>query len=120
MSEYEIVEATVLFIGLAMNAFAVFFTFVSGYLVVAYFIGQHLSRVQLSILNALFFVVSGIMGLGSVIFMLRARFYIEMQGMEAILRGASADAAVFVSSAMLVAIVLASYYFMWSIRKNAT
>lgn len=54
MTEYELAELTFSLVGYGMTAMTLYFTVISGYLVVAYLAGKNLRRSQILFINGLF------------------------------------------------------------------
>lgn len=65
MSEYETAELIFSLVGYGMTAMALYFTVVSGYLVVAYLAGSDLRRSQILFINTLFIAFSGVLTFGT-------------------------------------------------------
>ena len=118
MTEYELAEATALYMDLSLTSVTVFFSFVSGYLLVAYFLGKALSAVQLWIVNLLFFVSSGSVALATGAFMFRAMGYLYEREGSAVVAEEVGSAIGTIGSITLLMIICASYYFMWSTRRS--
>ena len=51
MTEFETAELTFSLVGYGMTAMALYFTVVSGYLIVAYLVGEQLSKSQMFIVS---------------------------------------------------------------------
>ncbi len=119
MTEYEIVNTAATAFGNGLNSFTVFFSMVTAYLIVAYIAGRSLSRPQVILVNACYFLAAGFFGLFSVItFMRGAQLAQAAQEVQSIAsyQGNSADWG-WIWIGMIVAIVLiASFYFMWTVR----
>jgi hypothetical protein len=101
-----------------------FTTYLTGYLLIAYFIGANLTKIQVSILNVLYLFVIGFSAYtltasilaGSALF---AR-YQEMGGTIGTLE-TSVDAVLFeILVVLLTLLILSPFYFMWSIRHPKT
>ena len=115
MSEYELLDYTATLMGNFQSALALYFTIVTAYVVAAFAVGDRLTRLQLTIVNACFVIASGIVG--SLAVLTFARFF------------AFASKAVVPESTALVdyrwplaILVLAVFsgclLFMWSVRRN--
>jgi hypothetical protein len=108
---------------LIQNDATQFTTLIFGYLLVAYFIGSHLTKVQVVILNVLY-----IASVGSTVFQMVTggltamgfleRFY-EVSDNTRELSAMNADYLLF-GVTLNIALILASLYFMWSVRHPKT
>ena len=63
MSEAELIEAATSFLDLGISTFAIWLSLTSGFLIVAYLVGQQLSRFQYLVLNWLYGVTAAIAGI---------------------------------------------------------
>lgn len=72
MTEFETAELTFSLVGYGMTAMALYFTVVSGYLIVAYMVGEQLSRSQMVIVSSLFVVFALSLVFGSYSFFSQA------------------------------------------------
>ena len=108
---------------LIQNDATQFTTLIFGYLLVAYFIGSHLTKVQVVILNTLY-----IASIGSTVFQMVTggltamgfleRFY-EVSENTRELSAMNPDY-LFFGVALNIALIIASLYFMWSVRHPKT
>jgi hypothetical protein len=108
---------------LIQNDATQFTTLIFGYLLVAYFIGSHLTKVQVVILNTLY-----IASVGSTVFQMVTggltamgfleRFY-EVSENTRELSAMNPDYLLF-GVALNIALIIASLYFMWSVRHPKT
>jgi hypothetical protein len=104
--------------GLVANDLALWTGVLFGYLLVAYFVGSQLTRVQAAILNALYLAVSG----ASVFSLLTGGLTIAgFADQYAMVSGNEKIATVspeytFFGIALNIACIVASLYFMWSVR----
>lgn len=108
---------------LIQNDATQFTTLIFGYLLVAYFIGSHLTKVQVVILNTLY-----IASVGSTVFQMVTggltamgfleRFY-EVSENTRELSAMNSDYLLF-GVALNIALIIASLYFMWSVRHPKT
>jgi hypothetical protein len=130
MTEYEIADLAVstqeLFIqqwqlaqGMGERAFDViqqFGNLLFGYLIVAYFIGAKLTKVQLAILNALYLIWHLSLFRNLSIINLNADFLLgEMRKISPELTPTAPS--LLAGLSLLSCLILASFYFMWSIRR---
>ncbi|MFT4815647.1 MAG: hypothetical protein ACI9IQ_001140 [Cyclobacteriaceae bacterium] len=72
MTEFETAELTFSLLGYAMTAMALYFTIVSGYLIIAYMVGEELSKSQMFIVSSLFGVFALILAYASYSFFAEA------------------------------------------------
>lgn len=70
MTGFETAELTFSLVGYGMTAMALYFTVVSGYLIVAYLVGEQLSKSQMIIVSSLFSVFAFSLVFGSYSFFL--------------------------------------------------
>ena len=101
--------------GYAMTAMSLYVTGVSGYLLVAYFIGPKLTLIQVAIFTGLFLMFSGFMTYGSVGFLENAHYFSQDYG-----RAYSKPWTGELSLITQIGGMLASVYFMWSVRHPKT
>ena len=115
----SIIDATTSFAGLMQGDIANWLALLFGYLLVAYFIGANLTRIQVVILNVLYgasvgFLTLSIFSTSRIISGLLNRFR-EINGTEVEVLSLSSAFGWF-AVALNLAMSLASFYFMWSIR----
>ena len=72
MTEFETTELTFSLLGYAMTAMTLYFTVVSGYLIIAYMVGEQLSKSQMFIVSSLFGVFAFILVFASYSFFAEA------------------------------------------------
>jgi hypothetical protein len=108
---------------LALTSLSVYFTLIFGYLIVAYFIGANLTRVQNAILTLLYL---------SIVILNRFAFLeIQQAGKDLSLglmelmpdaRQAAllTDSGIVISTVVFAASIIASLYFMWRVRHPKT
>ena len=104
--------------GLVSSDLAVWTGTLFGYLLVAYFVGHQLTKVQTAILNALYLVISGAsvfsLFTGGMTIVGFADKYAEVSGNEKI--ATVSPAFTMFGTTLNIACILASLYFMWSVR----
>ncbi|MCX2982857.1 hypothetical protein EYC98_18495 [Halieaceae bacterium IMCC14734] len=104
--------------GLVANDLALWTGVLFGYLLVAYFVGSQLTKVQAAILNALYLAVSGasVFSLltGGLTIVGFANQYAMVSGNEKI--ATVSPEYTFFGIALNIACIVASLYFMWSVR----
>lgn len=91
-----------------------------GYLLAAYFIGAALTRPQLFILNALYLIISVANVLGYIavsLVMIELQTNLEMVKKMDTIDAATTSAFAWPSALMQILAILASLYFMWTVRK---
>ncbi len=125
MSEFELHEIATNYQEVAISATGLYLSLISGYLLIAYFIGRDLTKVQLWILNVLFLVATFPTVIGGMVYTISAsNLFAELN--EAIGRQgvifSDETLAVFgvICGIGFVSMIPAAYYFMWSTRKGAT
>ena len=108
---------------LALTSLSVYFTLTFGYLIVAYFIGANLTRVQNAILTLLYL---------SIVILNRVAFLGIQQAGKVLNAGLMeltpdatqatifSDSAIVISTVVFVASIAASLYFMWRVRHPKT
>ena len=121
MTESEIIDAITSYQEVSLSATALYMTILSGYLVTAYVAGKNLSRVQITIVNALFFFSSSMAAYGSVAYTERTAFYTDR--LEHLVSGTTEFVPSFNVVPVIWAIVLglgilSAYFFMWSVRRK--
>jgi hypothetical protein len=121
MTEYELTDAIVSHSVAAMTAMTLYLTAVSAYLVAAFVAGSRLSGIQVSIVNALFLFVASFFTYGTAGYFNRQLYYAGK--LAALVPDDSIifniETIVFIATVELLGIV-ASLYFMWSIRHPKT
>lgn len=106
--------------GIVSSDLAVWTGVLFGYLLVAYFVGNQLTKVQTVILNALYLTVSGAtvfaLFTGGMTIVAFADRYAEVSGNERIAT-VSPEFTIF-GTTLNILCILASLYFMWSVRHS--
>lgn len=122
MSEAELLEATTAYYDLGISAASLFVTVLSGYLMIAYFLGRSLSTTQLWIINTLFFFVASTSGTSTILFSSRALAYAsEVRAISSSalpFETTSATTILGMAAIALAGVTLTAYYFMWSTRRS--
>lgn len=108
---------------LALTSLSVYFTLIFGYLIVAYFVGANLTRVQNAILTLLYL---------SIVILNRVAFLGIQQGGKVLYLGLKelrpdaapvslfTDSGIVISAVVFAASIIASLYFMWRVRHPTT
>jgi hypothetical protein len=121
MTEYELADAIASYSVAAMTAMTLYLTAVTAYLVAAFVAGSRLSGKQVSIVNAIFLFVAGFFTYGTAGYFNRQLYYVGKLAAlvpdESLLM--NIETIVFIVTVELLGIV-ASLYFMWSIRHPKT
>ena len=121
MNEYELQELAFSASGLGASFASMFITVISGYLVVAYLAGRELTRPQVTLVNAIFFVTSSLFLYGTI------SSFAKQLSMVDKLRALNPDNYYPLSTPIATAIavtfaiiIIASLHFMWSVRHPKT
>ena len=119
MTEYEISDMAANAFGNGMNGFAVFFSIVTAYLVAAHTAGRSLSTTQIVIVNMCYFLATAFFGtFTTVAFMRGAELAREVQfGATGTI---GSDTGWMWVTAIIIVVITASFYFMWSVRHPKT
>jgi hypothetical protein len=121
MTEAELVEASTSYLDLMLSSLSLYMTVVSGYLLVAFFIGSKLTRAQLSLVSALYVFIAISATYGFFSWMMRGIGYAikqeEINPSLKIYAGTPTAAAI---AAVLLLGIIASLKFMWDIRHPKT
>jgi hypothetical protein len=121
MTEYEILDVIVSRFSSMTEQASLYFALVSGYLIMAYLVGSRLSRLQVSVINGLYFVwIFGIIGgytttVGAVVDLESALLDLERTSTRV-----SNTVYAYSFAVVQVAGLLASLVFMWSVRHPRT
>lgn len=122
MSEVELVEVFATYQNLALNSASLFISLLTGYLLIAYFMGEKLESVQLWIINVLFLLSIVPMGFASLQYTQIAMKYgyeiAIMQGANVDLYSGTDSLFTWTSRLSISMMILAAYYFMWTTRKR--
>jgi len=114
MNSYEFAEAFAALLDTALTAWTLYFSAISGYLVVAYLVGQKLTHSQLVVISGLFVVISVVMAFTGFSVTERAiQLEIELEGERDALDAAS----YLILTAQIIGIV-AALKFMIDLRKG--
>ena len=114
MNPFEFAEAFAALLDTALASWTLYFTAISGYLVVGYLVGQKLTRSQLVIISGLFVVISLIMAFTGFALTERAiQLEVEAEGERDVLDSAG----YFMLVAQFLGII-AALKFMIDVRKN--
>jgi hypothetical protein len=125
MSEYELGEILYNSYGSLWEGSQMYFTLVSAYLVVSYLVGHQLTRVQNIIITSLYLVwIIGIVDAQRTESIINLGLINELQHRDSIVMPAqiatAADFGLYSFIAVQIAGVLASLYFMWTVRHPKT
>ena len=125
MTESDLVEMLYAVYGTMNDAAVMYFTLVSAYLITSYLVGDKLSRIQLSIINGLYLLwVIGTINTNFTQLSASLTILNELHQMgSAIFTSVSSDyTRLSVVGFLLVQIggLVASFYFMWSVRHAKT
>jgi len=122
LSEVELVEVFATYQNLALNSASLFISLLTGYLLIAYFMGEKLESVQLWIINVLFLLSIVPMGFASLQYTQIAMKYgyeiAIMQGANVDLYSGTDSLFTWTSRLSISMMILAAYYFMWTTRKR--
>ena len=122
MSEIELIEVFATYQNLALNSAGLFISLLTGYLLIAYFMGEKLESAQLWIINVLFLLSIVPMGFSSLQYTQIAMDYSYeiaiIQGANRDLRSGTDSLFTLTSRFTISLMILAAYYFMWTTRKR--
>jgi hypothetical protein len=121
MTELELVEAANSYLDLMLNAVSVYMTTVTGYLVVAYLAGEKLTRSQVTLVSALFLLMSVIATYGTWAWLLRGIGYaVKQVEVNSNLTIYGSPSVAWVLALLLGAGILGCLKFMWDVRHPKT
>jgi hypothetical protein len=116
MEGIELIEAAGTYYGLGVDVLTLYITITSGYLIVAYLIGDKLTKTQVAIVNTLYIVMSSITAYGTTIWIVRgAYFSLQQSAIEVGMVHATYIAPAMIGVFMIGGIV-ACLKFMWDVR----
>ncbi|MEJ6703420.1 MAG: hypothetical protein ACKVKL_06170 [Pseudomonadales bacterium] len=113
MTEFETAELTFSLVGYGMTAMALYFTVVSGYLIVAYLVGEQLSKSQMIIVSSLFSVLAFSLVFGSY------SFFAEANRVGSVTASSVEYWLAAVIGLAELAGIISAFKFMFDIRKKA-
>ena len=120
MTEYEMASIAAIAFQNGVSTFAVFFSVVTAYLIAAHTAGRRLSRTQVCIVNTCYFMAAIFFGGFAIVFFMRglqmARAAREISTIDALY--GTRDITWIWPALLVVFVVSASYYFMWSVRRG--
>ena len=118
MSQYELADYTNALLDTFLTDFTIFLSLVTAYIVTAFIAGARLTTFQLWIVNIVFSISTGIIGLLG--FLIWSRFYIHAVIVETPAGTAITEPIDFTwpLAFLLTALVVGSFTFMWSIRNS--
>lgn len=120
MTEFELIEVMDNFSTQMMMSTTLFFTLLSAYLITAYFVGTKLSKTQVVIVSAMYFVWAAFLPIGQYTYSLRnAAASAELYALGSVYAGATDDVIIAWSTSFMILqylALIASLYFMWRTR----
>ena len=117
MTEAELVDAWGLFLGNSQTALGLYLSVLTGYLIIAYLVGEKLTRTQVVIVTVLYVCANTIISLWFFAWWSRAlEFAMEAKQLNPNRQVANSVGATWSITVMLFMAIVASLYFMWSIR----
>jgi hypothetical protein len=121
MTEAELVESWGLFLGNSQAGLGLYVSILTGYLIVAYLVGAKLTRVQVWIVTTLFTFASTSVSLWFSAWWGRAlEFALEAKELNPNRRVDNSPEALWIFTIMLWLGIVASLYFMWTVRHPKT
>ena len=121
MTESELVEAWGLFLGNSQTGLGLYLSILSGYLIIAYLVGAKLTRLQVWIVTTLFIWSSASVSLWFAAWWGRAlEFALEAKKLNPERQVDNSPEALLVFTLMLWGGIVASLFFMWSVRHPKT
>jgi len=124
MTEYELLDLTAGSINSMYDSVALYLSIISGYLLVAYLAGDKLTRVQTIIISILFVVGAALQCWGLISYQVANEEYMAAKEMISPLteyqQGIAKQGGGRIIAAVMTVGIIASLYFMWSIRNTKT
>jgi hypothetical protein len=117
MEGIELIEAAGTYYGLGVDVLTLYITITSGYLIVAYLIGDKLTKTQVAIVNTLYIVMSSIAAYGTTIWIVRGVYFSLQQ--SAIEVGMPLHATYIVPAMIgvfMIGGIVTCLKFMWDVR----
>jgi hypothetical protein len=117
MEGIELIEAAGTYYGLGVDVLTLYITITSGYLIVAYLIGDKLTKTQVAIVNTLYIVMSSITAYGTTIWIVRGAYFSLQQ--SAIEVGMPLHATYIVPAMIgvfMIGGIVTCLKFMWDVR----
>ena len=119
MTEAELVEAWGLFLGNSQTALGLFLSVLTGYLIIAYLVGDKLTRTQVLILTVIYVCATTIISIWFYAWWSRAlEFAMEAKQLNPDRQVANNAQAARGITLMLFMAIFASLYFMWGVRRK--
>jgi hypothetical protein len=120
MTQYELIDAAGTFHGLASNSLMAYFSVLSAYLIVAYFVGSSLTRQQVLAITGLYLTVQLFTTWGTFNYFSAGRIFITMANMdERYLRPPPVHPS-YIAAVLFIIGIFAGLKFMWDIRHPKT
>ena len=117
MTEAELVEAWGIFLGNSQAGLGLYLSILTGYLIVAYLVGEKLTRVQVVIVSVLFVFATTSISLWFFAWWSRAlEFAMEAKRLNPDRHVSNSLQATWILTSMLFMGIAASLYFMWTVR----
>ena len=118
MTEAELVEAWGLFLGNSQTGLGLYLSLLTGYLIIAYLVGEKLTRSQVLIVSILYFFANSMISLWFFAWWSRAlEFAMEAKQLNPDRQVANSQGITLSITAFLFMAIVASLYFMWSVRR---
>lgn len=117
MTEAELIESWALFLANSQSAMTLYLSILSGYLVIAYLVGNKLSRMQAGLISTLFFFATGYCTAILTTWWQRAlEFANEASAINPERVVSNFQGFVYVTGGLFSLGILACLYFMWDVR----
>jgi hypothetical protein len=117
----DLIESSGIYFGLAVDCLGLYLSVISGYLIVAYLVGDKLTRSQITIISTLFVVMSSLAAYAITVWLMRgAYFVIQQRAIDSTLPGFAHFTFPVLLGALLGGGVFACLKFMWDIRHPKT
>ena len=121
MTEAELIESWALFLANSQSAMTLYLSILSGYLIIAYLVGNKLSRMQAGLISTLFFFSTAYCTTILTIWWQRAlEFASEANEINPERIVSNFQGFVFVTGGLFLLGILACLYFMWDVRHPKT
>jgi hypothetical protein len=121
MTEAELWHVQLLAVDNAIGGVSVLLTVISGYLAVAYLVGNRLGRFQVALISTFFTLGAGLGAFLTLVQVRRAAYFIEQLGTQFGIHSYMPNAAMtYFAGTVMFLLIPAALFFMYQIRRNPT